>query len=103
VEVVLCLTQTQKSGGNIILDTKSGGGRRGRKFTPYWGSKLYICPRFPYLRLAGACFDSGFLITSDVAVQAHVEAHPEFGKFIFPLAMDLTCTPREEEEDEEIY
>jgi hypothetical protein len=73
------------------------------KIHPLLGFKIYICPRFPYLRLAGACFDSGFLITSDVAVQAHVEAHPEFGKFIFPLAMDLTCTPREEEEDEEIY
>jgi len=69
------------------------------KIHPLLGFKIYICPRFPFFRLARVCFDNGFLITSDVAVQAQVEAHHEFGKFIFPLAMDLTCTPTEDEDE----
>ena len=67
------------------------------KIHPLLGFKIYICPRFPFFRLARVCFDNGFLITSDVAVQAQVEAHHEFGKFIFPIALDLSGPSIEDE------
>ncbi len=69
------------------------------KIHPLLGFKIYICPRFPNLRMARVCFDNGFLITNDTGIQAEVERHREFGKFIFPLSLDLTCTPREEEDE----
>jgi hypothetical protein len=28
---------------------------------------------------------------------AQIEAHHKFGKFIFPLPLDLTCAPTEDE------
>jgi hypothetical protein len=71
---------------------------RQTKIHPLRGFKIYICPRFPFFRLARVCFDNYFLITNDLAVQAEVERHHEFGRFIFPLAIDLTCTPTEDEE-----
>jgi hypothetical protein len=66
------------------------------KINPLRAFRVYICPRFPFFRLARVSFDNGFLITRDVAVQAEVERHHEFSRFIFPLAMDLTCTPTED-------
>jgi len=68
------------------------------KINPMRGFKVYVCPRFPNSRLAGFYFENGFLITDDPEVQAHVEQHHEFGRFIFALVMDLTCTPTEEED-----
>ena len=49
--------------------------------------------------MARVCFDNGFLITNDPGIQAEVERHREFGKFIFPLSLDLTCTPTEDEDE----
>jgi len=69
------------------------------KIHPLQGLKIYICPRFPFFRLGREQFNGGFLITDKPEVQAQVEAHHEFGKFIFPLAMDLTCTPTEDEDE----
>jgi hypothetical protein len=60
------------------------------KIHPFLGFKIYICPRFPFFRLARVCFDNGFLITNDLAVQAAVERHHEFGRFIFPISLDLS-------------
>lgn len=74
--------------------------RRAEQAHPLAAFKIYICPRFPGLGVSGARFDNGFLITNRPDVQRQVERHPEFGRFIFPLALDLTCTPKE---DEEIY
>jgi hypothetical protein len=42
-----------------------------------------------------------FLITNDPEVQSQVERHSEFGKFIFALVMDLTCTPAEDDDEDE--
>jgi hypothetical protein len=69
------------------------------KINPLRGFKIYVCPRFPDLRIARVRFDNGFLISNDLEVQAQVEGHREFGKLIFPLAMDLTCTLVEEEDE----
>ena len=63
--------------------------RQAAKINPLWAFKVYVCPRFPFLRVGRAQFDAGFLITDRFEVQAEVEQHPEFGKFIFPLAIDL--------------
>jgi hypothetical protein len=72
---------------------------RQAKIQPLLGFKIYICPRFPYFPLARVRFDNGFLITKEVGIQTEVERHREFGKFIFPLALDLTCTPMEDEDE----
>jgi hypothetical protein len=69
------------------------------KIHPLLGFKIYICPRFPHLWVGRDQFRDSFLITDNREVQAQVEAHREFGKAIFPLAMDLTCTLREEEDE----
>jgi len=69
------------------------------KIHPLLGFKIYICPRFPYLRVGREQFRDGFLITDDRAVQAEVERHHEFGRFIFAIALDLTCTPTEDEDE----
>jgi len=60
------------------------------KIHPLQGFKIYICPRFPFFRLGREQFNGGFLITDSAEVQAQVEAHHEFGKFIFPIALDLS-------------
>ena len=67
------------------------------RINPLRGFRVYVCPRFPFFRLARVCFDNGFLITSDVAVQSQVEAHHEFGRFIFPIALDLSGPSIEDE------
>ena len=63
---------------------------------PLLGVKIYLCPRFPGLNVGLANFDGGFLITARRDIQAQVERHPEFGRFIFPIALDLTCTATED-------
>jgi len=50
--------------------------------------------------MAGASFRDSFLITSDNKIQSQVERHPGFGKFIFPLALDLDLTTPVVEEEE---
>ena len=69
------------------------------KIHPLLGFKIYVCVRFPQLRVGRDQFRDSFLITDNREVQAQVEGHPDFGKFIFPLALDLT-NPQEKEEDE---
>jgi hypothetical protein len=63
--------------------------RQAAKVNPLRAVKIYVCPRFPFLRVGRAQFDGGFLITDRFEVQVEVEQHPEFGKFIFPIALDL--------------
>jgi hypothetical protein len=71
---------------------------RQAKIQPLLGFKIYLCMRFPGLHIPGATsFFNGFLITDDPEVQAKVEAHDLFAQHIFPLALDLTCTPKEDE------
>jgi hypothetical protein len=71
---------------------------RQARIHPLLGFKIYLCLRFPGLHIPGATsFINGFLITDDPEVQAKVEAHELFAKAIFPLALDLTCTPTEDE------
>ena len=69
------------------------------KIHPLLGFKIYICPRFPYLRVGREQFRDGFLITDDRAVQAEVERHQEFGRFVFPLSLDLSGPIIEDEEE----
>jgi hypothetical protein len=67
------------------------------KNSPFESIKIYLCPRFPSLRVGLASFDNGFLITNRRDVQAQVERNPEFGVRIFPLALDLTRVTIEDE------
>jgi hypothetical protein len=63
------------------------------KISPLRAFKIYLCVRFPNLHLPGGTyFYNGFLITDDPTVQAQAERHPEFGRHIFPLALDLEPT-----------
>jgi len=70
------------------------------KINPLRAFKIYLCLRLPNLRMAGASFRDSFLITSDNKIQSQVERHPGFGKFIFPLALDLDLTTPVVEEEE---
>ncbi len=69
-----------------------------RKNLPFEEIRVYLCNRFPGLNVGLASFDAGFLITGRRDIQAQVERHPEYGRHIFPLALDLT--PQIEDEDE---
>ena len=66
---------------------------------PLSGFRVYICPRFPFLWAGKGQFNGGFLITDDPEIQSQVERHSEFARHIFPLAIDLTCTPTEDEDE----
>lgn len=70
------------------------------KIHPLLGFKIYVCPRFPHLRVGRDQFRDSFLITANPWTQAQVEAHPEFAVNIFPLALNLELTriPTDEEE-----
>jgi hypothetical protein len=71
------------------------------KINPLLDFKVYVCPRFPHLRVGlGHFFDAGFLITDRPEVQAQVERLPEFGVHIFPLKVDLDLTGPLLEDDE---
>jgi hypothetical protein len=70
------------------------------KTHPFKGVKIYLCLWLPNLRMPGASFRDGFLITSDPEIQARVERHPRFGTFIFPLALDLDLTTPVVDEEE---
>ena len=70
------------------------------KIHPLRFFKIFVCTRFPTLHIAGTSFFNSFLITDDPEVQARVEAHELFAKSIFPLALDLSCSPAKDEEDE---
>lgn len=63
--------------------------------------RIFICPRFPSLRVGLAFFDGGFLITSRKDVIDQVLRHPEYMRFIFPVAVDLDLTPAPVVDDEE--
>lgn len=76
--------------------------RQAAKINPLRGFKIYICPRFPHLRVGRAQFDAGFLITDRYEIQVEVEQHPEFTKHIFPLKIDLDLvTPLMGHDDDE--
>jgi hypothetical protein len=67
------------------------------KINPLRGFKIYICLRFAYIWVGREQFNGGFLITNNPETQTKVEAHSYFAKFIFPLALDLTCGPAKDE------
>jgi len=67
------------------------------KINPIRGFKVYVCPRFPGLNVGLANFDGGFLITNRPDVQAQVERHPEYGRCIFSVALDLSGSLTEDE------
>jgi len=69
------------------------------KINPLRMFKIYICLRWPHLWVGRDQFRDSFLITDNRELQAQIEAHPAFAKFVFPLALDLTCTPTEEDDD----
>jgi hypothetical protein len=69
-----------------------------KKISPFLDYKIYLCVRFPTLHLpGGTSFFNSFLITNNPKVQAQVEQHDLFGRDIFPLALDLSLTVKEEE------
>jgi len=57
------------------------------------GVRIFICPRFPSLSVGLVNFDGGFLITSRKDVIDQVLRHPEYMRFIFPIALDSDLTP----------
>jgi hypothetical protein len=71
--------------------------KKQEKINPLRGFKIYVCPRFPFLWVGREQFNGGFLITKNPETQAAVEVHSYFAKYIFPLAIDLTCGPAEGE------
>jgi len=64
---------------------------RARLAHPLMRFKVYICPRFPFLRLrAGIQFDGGFFVSDDSEIQAQIERDPHFALHIFPLLIDTS-------------
>jgi hypothetical protein len=63
--------------------------------------RIFVCPRFPSLRFGMVQFNWGFLVTNEKNVVDQVLQHPDYWKFIFPLATDpdLTPTPSLDEEE----
>ena len=61
---------------------------------PLRAFKVYICIQYPFLWVGPVGrqkqFVSGFLVTDDATVIRAVEKHEAFGRFIFPLSIDLT-------------
>jgi len=70
--------------------------RRAELAHPLRGYRAYVCVRFPNLNVGLASFVGGFLITDRPDVQAQVERHPEYARFIFPLLIDTSCIPTDE-------
>jgi hypothetical protein len=75
--------------------------RRWRKtqevINPLLGFKIYVCPRFPFLWVGREQFVGGLLITKNPETQAAVAVHSYFAKYIFPVLVDIDCTPPEAE------
>jgi hypothetical protein len=69
------------------------------RINPLLAFRVYICPRFPFLWVGREQFYGGFLVTDNAVVQAEVETHPDFGKSIFRLVIDITCTPTADEDE----
>lgn len=65
------------------------------------GVRIFICPRFPSLRVGLGHFDGGFLITSKKEVIEQILRHPEYMRFIFPVAVDLDLLPAPVADEEE--
>jgi hypothetical protein len=63
--------------------------------------RIFVCPRFPFLRFGQVQFQGGFLVTTRKDEIDEVLQHPEYWKFIFPLAVDpdLTPTPSLDEDE----
>jgi hypothetical protein len=64
--------------------------------------RIFVCPRFPSLRLDQVHFQGGFLITNEKEVVDQVMQNSDYMKFIFPLALDsdLIPSPSLDEDDE---
>ncbi len=72
--------------------------RRARLAHPLRKFKAYVSPRYPFLDLGpGLRFENGFLITDLPEAQILIEANPEFGRSIFPLALDFSSIPTDDE------
>jgi hypothetical protein len=63
---------------------------------PLRNFRAYVCVRFPQLNVGLASFDGGFLITDRRDVQDQIGRHPEYGRFIFPLCIDMTLNSEDE-------
>ena len=66
---------------------------------PLRGFRVYVCTKFPDLWMRREKFVFGLLVTNNPETQAEVEAHRDFAKLIFPLAIDFTCGPAEDEDE----
>ena len=55
--------------------------------------RIFICPRFPSLRVGPASFDGGFLITNKAYVIEQILQDREYMVHIFPVAIDLDLIP----------
>jgi hypothetical protein len=71
--------------------------RRARKIGPLAGFRIFFCQKYPNLHIGAGGFLDGFLVTNDPEAIDKVRRHPGFGEYIFPLALDLDCTPIGEE------
>jgi hypothetical protein len=69
---------------------------RARLAHPLRNFRAYVCMRFPQLNIGITNFNGGFLITDRRDVQDQIGRHPEFGRFIFPLCIDMTLNSEDE-------
>jgi hypothetical protein len=65
------------------------------------GVRIFLCPRFPVLGFGSVRFQGGFLITNEKDVVDQVLQHPDYMKFIFPLAVDSDLLPAPSDEYDE--
>lgn len=78
--------------------------RRAELAHPLTKFRVYICPQIPFLRVGpGISFENGFFVTDCPESQNMVEANREFGRHIFPLALDLTRTSTEDDSEMSKY
>jgi hypothetical protein len=65
------------------------------------GIRIFVCPRFPFLRFGLVQFQGGFLITTRMDEIDEVLQHPDYYKFIFPVAVDSDLSPIPSLDEEE--
>lgn len=62
---------------------------------------IYVCPRHPFCRLGpGIAFENAFLITDKIEIKTVVEAHGDYGRFIFKIKLDFCEVVTEDDENE---
>jgi hypothetical protein len=55
--------------------------------------RIFVSPRFHSLAFGQVKFQSGFLVTNEKEVVDQVLQHPDYMKFIFPIAVDRDLIP----------